>query len=140
MVFMVQKEVAQRIRAQPPDMSLLAVSVAVYANSKVIAKVGRTCFSPPPNVDSALIEITPHEATLSPRYTERFFQVAKSGFREARKQIINNLSSGLKTPKDHMLQVLESANIDPRRRAETLTIAEWHTLTKTFFSSTEVQS
>ena len=60
MVFLIQKQVGQRICAKPPRMNLLAVSVQVYATPKIINYVSRKCFWPMPEVDGAIIKITPH--------------------------------------------------------------------------------
>lgn len=129
-IFMIQKEVAQRITAKAPDLSLLAISVAFYADAKILKNVGRNCFKPSPNVDSALIKFTPHAQEIDRNYEKVFFKVAKAGFSEARKQVINNLSSGLKLPKDTIVDMLGKVNIDPKARAETITIDKWHLLTK----------
>ncbi len=64
MVLMLQKEVAQRITAKPPKMSLLAVSVQYYAEAKIIEYVSKENFWPEPEVDSAIIKITPHPQPL----------------------------------------------------------------------------
>lgn len=134
-IFMIQKEVAKRIVAKPPDMSLLAISVAFYAQAKILKNVGRNCFRPAPKVDSALIKFTPHNENIDNNYEKEFFKVAKAGFAEARKQIINNLSSGLKMPKESIIKILESADIDAKARAETLDITKWHQLTKSYMES-----
>ncbi|MBI1888325.1 MAG: ribosomal RNA small subunit methyltransferase A [Candidatus Spechtbacteria bacterium] len=123
-VLMVQKEVAQRICASPPDMSILAVSVQVYAKPEIVAYVSRTSFWPTPKVDSAIIKVVPypHDRKFNVR---KFFLVLKTGFSNPRKQLINNLSKGLKLNRMQTEQWLASSRIDPKRRAETLSVDEW---------------
>jgi 16S rRNA (adenine1518-N6/adenine1519-N6)-dimethyltransferase len=131
---MVQKEVAQRIKTKPPEMSLLAVSVQYYAEAKVISYVSKGSFYPSPDVDSAVIKLTPHDMPDSPAFQKQFFKIAKAGFAGKRKQLINNLSRGMTLEKDEIQKKLTSAGVDPQRRAETLTIEEWRKITKTFYS------
>ena len=97
-VVMVQREVAQRVAAQPPEMSLLAVSVQFYGTARVMFRVPAGAFYPPPKVDSAVLRID--------TYTEcqpfappgvvldagRFFALARAGFGQRRKQLANGLA------------------------------------------------
>jgi 16S rRNA (adenine1518-N6/adenine1519-N6)-dimethyltransferase len=131
---MVQKEVAQRIRTKPPEMNLLAVSVQYYAEAKIISYVSNGSFYPSPDVDSAVIKLTPHVMPDSATFQKQFFKVAKAGFAGKRKQLINNLSRGMTLEKDEIQKKLASVGVDPQRRAETLTIEEWRKITKTFYS------
>ena len=160
MVLMVQKEVAQRICAKPPRMSILAVSVQFYATAEIISSVSRGCFWPAPKVDSAIIKITPtpllplQNAPLasgasqqsSPSViarqqqkqsnnntsTEFFFRVVKAGFSQNRKQLINNLSTGLKKSKKEAGTWLLENGINPTQRAQTLSIDDWVNLVNNF--------
>ena len=124
--FIIQKEVAQKICARPPDMNLLALSVQVYGRPKIIREVSRGCFWPQPNVDSALLTVDVFE---TPRIEEnllpRFFEIVKAGFSSPRKQLQNNLQKifGEKTA-----TTLAEAGIEPSRRAETLSLEEWKKL------------
>lgn len=97
MVLMLQKEVAQRICAKPPNMSILAVSAQFYANAKIISYVSKNCFLPAPKVDSAVIKIIPHNKYNMP--ADLFFKIVKAGFSHPRKQLLNNLAAGLKLDK-----------------------------------------
>ncbi len=134
-VVMVQREVAQRIVAAPGDMSLLAVGIQFYAVPKIVNKVPAGAFHPRPKVDSAVLRLDvrpqPAVADVDPM---RFFDVARAGFGQKRKQLLNSLSSGLAQPKEHTRAALEAAGIDPQRRAETLSLDEWGTLTKALFA------
>ena len=129
MVLMVQKEVAQRITASPPHMSILAASVQFYAKAQIISYVSKGCFWPAPNVDSAIIKIVPHQdkPTIP---TDDFFIVVKAGFSHPRKQLINNLSVSLKKNKKEVQAWLSKNNINPLQRAETLNVQDWINLTK----------
>jgi 16S rRNA (adenine1518-N6/adenine1519-N6)-dimethyltransferase len=130
-VVMVQLEVAQRIVAKPGDMSLLAVSVQFYAEPKIVNKVPAGAFYPRPKVDSAVLrlDVRPQRAVpdVDPAH---FFDVVRAGFGQKRKQLLNSLSSGLALPKEEVQAILEAASIDPRRRAETLSLDEWGQLAK----------
>ncbi len=127
-ILMVQKEMAQRICAKPPDMSILAVSVQVYAKPKIIAYVSRSAFWPQPQVDSAILRIKNIESRI--KNTNLFFKVVKAGFMSPRKQLINNLSKGLEISKEDVRRWLLACGIAPQRRAETLTVQTWITLVK----------
>ncbi|GAC1547079.1 MAG: 16S rRNA (adenine(1518)-N(6)/adenine(1519)-N(6)) -dimethyltransferase RsmA [Herpetosiphon sp.] len=131
MVVMVQWEVAQRIIAAPPDMSVLAHSVQFYATATVVQRVKAEAFFPAPKVDSAVLKLIrrPHPAVDVDDVNE-FFRVIKAGFLQARKKLRNALPAGLASfgrmiDKEVVIAVLEAADINPDRRAETLTLVEW---------------
>lgn len=132
-VLMVQKEVAQRIVAQPPDMSLLAVSVQFYGRPKIWSYVPAGAFFPPPKVDSAvlLIETYSLQERPCPGVDEaRFFEIVRAGFSQKRKQIANSLAAGLAPPldKSQVQAALAAAGIESSRRAEALGLKEWAAL------------
>jgi len=131
MILMVQKEVAQRIVARPPDMNLLAVSVQFYAVPKIISFVPRSSFWPSPKVDGAIIRMIPKKP-LSRFNADLFFKIVKAGFSQPRKQILNNLSKVLKLDKEKAAAWLLKTNIQPSQRAETLKLEDWILLVKKF--------
>ncbi len=131
-VLMVQKEVAQRIIAQPPKMNLLAISVQFFAKPKIVHYVSKNCFFPKPKVDSAIIKILPQKPLL--REKDLFFKIVKAGFLHPRKKILKNFEKGLKLKKEKVRFWLESCNIEEERRAESLSIKDWICLTKKFIS------
>lgn len=136
MVLMVQKEVAQRICAKPPKMSLLAVSVQFYAEPKIIFYVSKNCFLPAPKVDSAIIKIIPKNVG-SPTPRELFFKIVKAGFSHPRKQLVNNLAvlktkNAVKLDKETISAWLEKNKINPNQRAETLSVSDWQNLTNSY--------
>lgn len=133
MVLMLQKEVAQRICAKPPDMNLLAVSAQFYATAKIIKYVSKKSFWPVPKVDSAIIKIFPQTSADRKKINaEKFFKIVKAGFSQPRKQLLNNLSKGLKIEKEKITEWLLKNKISPAQRAETLTIEDWTNLCNSF--------
>jgi 16S rRNA (adenine1518-N6/adenine1519-N6)-dimethyltransferase len=130
-VLTVQKEVAQRICAKPGDMSLLALSVQVYGQPRAVAHIPADAFFPAPKVDSEvlLIDIYP-TPLIKEELLDTFFKLIKAGFSQKRKTLRNSLSSGLHISPTEAANLLTSANIDPQRRAETLSIQEWTTLSE----------
>lgn len=130
-VMTVQYEVAQRITAKPGDLSLLAVSVQYYGKPTLIGKLNRAVFWPRPDVDSAILQIDPYRAPIiDVPSDEAFFAVVRAGFSQKRKQLRNSLSTGLALKPEQADAVLLAAGLDPQRRAETLTLAEWGALTR----------
>ena len=131
MVVMVQWEVAQRIAAAPGDMSLLGLSVQFYGAPRILARVPAAAFFPPPQVDSAIVRVDlfPEPLLVGPA-RERFFGIAHAGFAEKRKQLHNSLARNLHLPQETIGRWLATAEIDPVRRAETLSIEEWLRLTQ----------
>lgn len=117
-ILMIQKEVAQRITAKPPKMSILSVAVQFYAEPKIIDYVAKTSFYPVPKVDSAIIKITPRPnvgRATSYINTEKFFELVKRGFSAKRKMLKNNL------PEIN----LEKFGFNPKTRAENLSVSDW---------------
>lgn len=138
-VVMVQWEVAQRITAQPGDMSLLAISVQFYGRPRVVARVPAQAFYPAPKVDSAILRIdvdtqdaSNDRAALTGEERDRFFRVVQAGFSERRKQLHNSLTHGLHIKNEMVRTWLEQTQIEPSRRAETLSIEEWLRLSALF--------
>jgi 16S rRNA (adenine1518-N6/adenine1519-N6)-dimethyltransferase len=128
-VLTIQKEVAERICAKPGDMSLLALSVQVYGNPRIAARIPANAFFPEPKVDSAVLSVDIYsDPLIKPELLEAFFKMIKAGFSQKRKTLRNSLSSGLHISTTSASEILTKANIDPMRRAETLSIEEWQTL------------
>ena len=126
LVVMVQYEVAQRIVAEPGDLSLLGLSIQFYGCPQIIARVPASAFYPAPKVDSAILRVDVYpQAPLTQQERDRFFKVVQAGFSEKRKQLHNSLASGLHIKDQEVRKLLHDANIDPSRRAETLSIDDW---------------
>lgn len=131
MVLTIQQEVANRICALPGDMNLLALSVQVYGRPKIAAEIPAGSFYPAPKVDSAVVRVDLYsEPVISNDRLDSFFRLAKAGFSQKRKTLRNSLSGGMRWPKNQTEEILHSAGIDPMRRAETLSLAEWSLLTE----------
>jgi len=132
MVLMLQKEVAERITAEPPDMSILAVSIQYYADAKIIREVKAGNFWPEPKVDSAIIRIKvrpeSHEATAD----KQFFRLVRTGFSAKRKMLKNNLASGLRIKSGEAEKALVNLGFDPKTRAEDLSLEDWRKLFGSF--------
>ena len=129
-VLTLQKEVAQRITAKPPKMNLLAVSVQYHAIAEIVAYISRGSFYPTPKVDSAIVRIRPYQRKRPTKFDSFLFKAVKAGFGNKRKQLLNNLSIGLKMPKEKLITKLRSIGITPSRRAETLTLEEWQKISQ----------
>ena len=128
-VLTIQKEVADRICASPGDMSLLALSVQVYGKPRIAERIPAEAFFPAPKVDSAVLclDVYP-EPQIRNELLNTFFKLIKAGFSQKRKTLRNSLSSGLHISPTSAADLLTKANIDPQRRAETLSIPEWQRL------------
>ena len=135
LVLMVQREVAETIVPEKPGLSLLGVSVAVFAEARLLFAVPPTAFRPPPKVWSAVVRLDVRSQPLVPEEElEQFFKVVSAGFRAPRKQLHNALPSGgiWLPPEEGAFPLLEAAGIDPMRRAGTLSVAEWLALHRAY--------
>lgn len=135
LVLTVQKEVAERVTAVPPHMSLLAVSVQFYGRAEKVADIKAGSFWPAPEVDSAVLRITLPPALSDRTFEQAFFRVARAGFSQKRKQLQNNLRQ-LGLPAPAVAQLCQTAHIDGRWRAEALTLAQWRALTHAYLMQT----
>jgi 16S rRNA (adenine1518-N6/adenine1519-N6)-dimethyltransferase len=133
MVITVQREVAERIVAMPGDMSVLAVSVQFYGDPKLLFRIKPGSFYPSPDVESAVLRVDVHPTPPLPsQETDTFFTVVRAGFSQRRKQLHNSLSTGLgeRISKYAAADRLEEAGVDPRRRAQSLSVEEWIDVTQ----------
>lgn len=127
MVVTVQREVARRMVAAPGhESSLLTVSLQCYGAARICLRLKPGAFYPPPQVESAVVRLDSYtDPPIPVADLERFFAVARAGFAQRRKQLRNTLAAALHLPPDEIAAALERVGIDPQRRAETLTLAEW---------------
>jgi 16S rRNA (adenine1518-N6/adenine1519-N6)-dimethyltransferase len=133
LILTVQLEVAERLIAKPGDMSLLTVSVQFYARAKIAARINRAVFYPRPDVDSAVVRLDVYDQPpVEVPSEELFFRVVRAGFSQKRKQLKNGIAGGLDLDADFAAKLIDSAGIDPRRRAETLTLDEWAALSRAY--------
>jgi len=128
-VLTIQREVAERICAEPGNMSLLALSVQVYGEPRITKRIPANAFFPVPKVDSAVLCMDIyHSPKIKPELLDTFFTLIKAGFSQKRKTLRNSLSSGLHLSPTEIEGLLKEVNINPMRRAETLSIEEWQAL------------
>ncbi len=135
-VVTVQLDVAQRIVARPPDMSLLAVAVQVYARPTIVRRLPPGAFTPPPKVQSAVLRLDQLDRPLVlPAQRERFFNLVRAGFGQKRKALRNSLAAGLSLSADRIGSALTLAGLSPRQRAQELAIGDWLRLLEALASS-----
>lgn len=137
LVLMVQKEVADRIVAEPGSKNYGALSVLCqyFTNPQTVQIVPANLFVPAPKVDSAVVKM---EILDTPPITVKdeklFFKTVKAAFSQRRKTLLNCLSANFPIGKDRLNEILESIGIDPRRRGETLSLDEFAALSNSLFN------
>lgn len=130
-VVMMQKEVGERLNAEVGSKAYGSLSIVVqyYTETSEVLTVPKSVFMPPPNVDSIVVKLMQRtEPLVTVDNEEAFFKLAKAAFAQRRKTINNNYQNYFKDGKQHkevILQWLEQAGIDPRRRGETLSIQDF---------------
>ena len=130
-VLLVQKEVAERIAAEAGNMSILSVSVQIFAEAELDIEVPRQFFTPPPKVDSQVVVLrTRNNPLITPEDQRDFFRIVKAGFSAKRKKLRSSLSGGLVIDKSVAEELLKNAGISPDARAEDLAIEDWKKLLK----------
>jgi 16S rRNA (adenine1518-N6/adenine1519-N6)-dimethyltransferase len=126
---LVQKEVAERAAAKPGSLSLLSVTAQFYWQVSLGRIVRAELFTPPPKVDSQILILKRHPGELFPGVkAQQFFRLAKAGFGERRKTLRNSLSGGLHLSKEQTEALLQASGIDPKLRAQSLSLEEWQKL------------
>jgi len=130
LTLMVQWEVAQRIVAPPGQMSLLAVSVQVFGEPRLVCRVPARAFYPAPKVDSAILTVATYpQPRADSDALPLFFRIVQAGFAQRRKQLHNSLRSGLALSGETVQRALDRAGIAATRRPQTLSVEEWVRLT-----------
>lgn len=131
LVFLTQKEVAQRITGHPSTgsgsqkESILSLSVKAYGEPKYVKTVPRGAFSPPPQVDSAilLVDNVSRKNFKNAVHEKKFFELVKKGFSQKRKLLLSNLGSSYAA-------ALAAAGIPPKARAEDMPLEKWLVLAR----------
>jgi len=121
-VITIQKEVAERLMVQAPKMNLLAAAVQIWAKPEIIGCLKPGDFDPPPKVDSTIVKLTPKAPILDDRKLAEYFKLIKLIFKQPRKTLLNNLSTGLKVSKNEALEILKKAGLNGDERPQNLTI------------------
>lgn len=131
-VIMIQAEVAERLAASPGSKAYGALSLAVqyFTKPEILFRVPRTVFYPKPGVDSAVVRLAVRsEPAAFVRDEKAFFKIIRSAFGKRRKTLLNSLTgSDLGIDRDTCLRALKNSGIDPGRRGETLSLAEFASL------------
>ena len=130
LLFMVQREVGERLVASSGgrDYGAISVKVAYYGRAKLVGKVAPTVFLPPPKVESALVRIVRHDAPpVDVPSPAALFGLVRAGFGQRRKMLRRALQTQLG---DRTLAVLEAAGVDPQARAEALDLDAWAAITR----------
>jgi len=132
-VLMVQKEVASRICAVPGnrDWSPLSIAVQLYSDVKILFHLKPGSFFPPPRVESSVIKMVfLPKPRIRIKDEKLFFEVVRKAFAQRRKKVLNSLEANLNLPKREIEVILNRVGIDPRRRAETLSLDEFARLSR----------
>ena len=130
LTIMIQKEVAERMNAEPgnKDYGALTLLVQYYCNTKIVRKVPPACFIPRPKVDSIVIRLDKlDEPKVKVDNEKLFFDIIRNSFNMRRKTLWNGVKS-IGPAKEKLEEAFEKAGVDPKRRGETLTIKEFATL------------
>lgn len=125
---LVQKEVAERVAAEPGDMSFVSVSVQFYYETNLGWVVPAHLFSPPPKVDSQILILHKRPQPLFDVPVNHFFRVVKAGFSARRKTLLNSLSGGLRTDKQVIESACQTAGVSPKMRPQELSLRSWHAI------------
>lgn len=129
MVILVQKEVAHRVVAPEGKHSLLSLSVQYYGRPEIIMDVQSSSFFPSPDISSAILKIKVFNKPLFKDINVKlFFWMLKIAFSSRRKQLHNNLASGLQADSNVIKQILTDTELDPIIRAQDLSLDNWHKL------------
>ena len=136
MLLTMQYEVAERVISAPGAMNLLAIAVQFYGVPRIVSKLSPAVFWPRPHINSAIVSIDTHaETPVDVPSAAAFFRVVRAGFSQKRKQLRNSLAGGLGVKARAAAELLCASDIEPQRRAETLTLQEWARLTRTLAQS-----
>ncbi|WP_017327488.1 16S rRNA (adenine(1518)-N(6)/adenine(1519)-N(6))-dimethyltransferase RsmA [Synechococcus sp. PCC 7336] len=139
-VLLVQKELADRLSAEPNTKAYGAMTVRsrYLANCETLQSVPRTAFKPPPKVESAIIRLTPRSFPTVPADIHWFSILVRQGFATRRKTLANALQSLADKPA--IYAALESIDRDPLSRAEALSVSDWIALSDALLSRRAVES
>lgn len=134
LILMLQKEVATRIVAQANTREYGALSVVAQqlADPSLLFKVSPNCFTPRPDVESAVIKVTPRNTGFTQQDVTHFTQTVQAAFGHRRKTVVNSYRDA-GWPVQTIRAALSQAGINPTRRAETLTVQEFSTLATLLF-------
>jgi len=130
-IIVLQKQVGKRIVANPPNMSLLSVSVKFFGKPEIIGNISKNSFWPRPKVDSVILKIKPNKKYSITK--DKFFKVVKAGFRHPRKYLLNNLFLSGIINKEKAREFFKELNLNLKIRAEKLNVKDWVDLANLIF-------
>lgn len=125
LVFLLQKEVAERLAAEPGNYSVLGLSVQNRAKVSLGSVVPRALFTPPPKVDSQLVILEPYK---EPQIDESVFSLIRPAFSSPRKKLISNLSGKTKLSRAELLGFFKELQFSPNLRPADLSLKAWQKL------------
>ena len=128
LTIMVQKEVAEKMMAAPgaKNYGVISIHVQYFCEIEYIMDVPKEVFLPQPKVDSSVLTLhVRKQPAVQPKDEELFFELVKAGFSQRRKTLSNSLTGVRGADRDTVVRALEAAGIDPKRRAETLSLEEF---------------
>jgi len=132
-IVVVQKEVAQRIVAQPPNMSILSLAIQFYSQVDAVFNINKSNFWPQPRVDSTVLKIIPNKFRIKKEVENNFFQLIKAGFSSKRKYLLNNLFKNViiindndsKEKKQMLIKIFKKVGLNEKIRAQELSLERW---------------
>lgn len=119
-VITIQKEVADRLICKPPNMNILAASVKFWADAEKITNISRNSFSPVPDVDSAVIKLTPKKEINN--LSEIYYKTVRIAFKHPRKTLLNNLDIGMDREKKELSNNIKKIGISYNDRPQNLSV------------------
>jgi len=123
-VLTIQKEVAERLTAQPPRMNLLAAATQIWSKPRIIARLKPKDFRPPPKVDSAVIKLEIEPKIEEKPALERYYRLIKILFKQPRKTVLNNLSTGLKIGKNEAVEIAKKCGLTGAERPQNVSLSQ----------------
>jgi 16S rRNA (adenine1518-N6/adenine1519-N6)-dimethyltransferase len=121
-VLTIQKEVAERLTAKPPKMNLLAASVQIWADVKIIDFISKENFWPKPKVDAVIIKLIPYKSIPAYSLLTTYYKLARILFKQPRKTVLNNLFAAQNFKKSEILERLNEIGANPDARPQNLNI------------------
>ncbi len=121
-VLTIQKEVAERLAARPPEMNRLAAAVQFWAEPRIAGLISRRDFTPPPEVDSATVVLKTREPQAAPSAAAAYYAALRVLFRQPRKTIANNLSAGTVLARPEIELSLRESGLRPNLRPQDLSV------------------
>lgn len=133
-VLMIQKEVADRLSSVPPKGNLLAAATQVWSRPEILAYLKPKDFNPPPEVDSAVIRLTDEPKIKEKSGLVAYYGLIKAIFKQPRKTVLNNLSTGLGISKEKTLEILKKEGLTGQERPQDLELSALIKLSQKLFT------